>query len=372
MFEGFKDFEKNRIIRIGAAFVAFFLVINVIVDFMLPSYVTLSRASEILLDDNVCNFAAKDFSDIEKMLLQDTKPKIFLLGDSISYGIGIENEKGAISGYIRETQSDYSVYNLASCGGKPLDYYLWIQYLNNLSKRADYDSSQDIYVIQYNYKWFNVDNGELADRISQKKTLMRFDEYIDDEIRKKIDFYPTFFDKFGTILNDNIPVAANRVKLMALIFHEKSKEDLIKHIFYGKPEANSLEYKQKYWRDKKEMSNFNCKITYSANKWDVEKNFNFMIYVKTSALLDSLGKNALIYLPAYNYELTKKCQANQVFEENIQLFLEIASAKNIMVDSFVNVVDEKNFLDDMHLNVVGNEVLAHNISQQINENFKTQ
>jgi hypothetical protein len=373
MFEGLKDFQKNRIIRIGAAFVAFFLVINVGVDLALPSYVDLSRASEILLDDNVCNFAAKDFVDIEKMILQDSKPKIFILGDSVSYGIGVGIEKETISGYLRVMQADYSVYNLASCGGKPLDYYLWIKYLNDLSESADYDETDDIYVIQYNYKWFNVDNGGFSDRISQKEILTHFDQYIDDEIREEIGFYPTFFDKFGAILNNNIPVAANRMKLMALIFNEKSKEDFIKHVFYGKPETNSLEYKQQYWRDKKEMANFNCKITYSANSWDVVQNFNFMMYVQTVYMLDSLGENALIYLPAYNYELTKKCQTNPDFEQNVADFLGItAPMKNIIGDAMIRDVDEKNFLDDMHLNAEGNEVLANNISRQIDRVFKTQ
>ncbi|MBU1445695.1 hypothetical protein KKD70_00325 [Patescibacteria group bacterium] len=340
-----------------------------VVYFALSSYAEVGRASEILLDDNVCNFASKDFSDIENMLLADTKPKIFILGDSISYGIGVASEKETISGYLRELHPEYSVYNLASCGGKSLDYYLWIQYLNDLAERVNYDVSNDIYVIQYNYKWFNIDNGDFSDRISQKRILMHFDKYIDDEISKELDFYPTFFDKFGTFLNDTIPVASNRTKLIGLFLNEKSKEDFIKHVFYGRPETNSFEYKQQYWKDKEEMANFNCKITYSSNQWNAENNFNFMIYEKTIALLDNLDKNALIYLPAYNYELTKKCQENPAFEQNIAKFLSIAtSVDNITGDAMIGGVDEKNFLDDMHLNAEGNAILAQLISHKISKN----
>ena len=98
---------KNRIFRIGISFLITFIVINVAVEFLLPSYKNTLRASEILLGENVCNFDVKDFSDIEKMLKKDDKDKYILLGDSVMYGIGVEDESQTIAGFARADYLEY-------------------------------------------------------------------------------------------------------------------------------------------------------------------------------------------------------------------------------------------------------------------------
>ena len=107
--------KSHRIKWIGITFLVSFIFINVFVDTALPSYNDSGRASEILLDDNVCNFADKDFKDIEGRIdLIDSKAgeNIFFLGDSVSYGIGVESESEAVSGYLDELNPDH-IFNLS-------------------------------------------------------------------------------------------------------------------------------------------------------------------------------------------------------------------------------------------------------------------
>ena len=357
MFEGSLKLTRARIFRIFAFTAIFFVAINIAVSFALPSFVDLKRASEQLLSDNVCNFALADFADINTMMESDEKKKIILLGDSVSFGIGVENESESVSGYLRKNFPDYSVYNLSSCGSKPLDYYFWI----NRFKKED-----AIFVIQYNYKWFAVDNGELEERVSQKKILTEFDKYVDDEIQKWLGDAVTIGDKASHILTKNIPVAANRTKLFAAFLNEKSKEDFVAHVFFGKPETQSMAYKQQYWKDKEEMKSYNCKIYYPVQLWDVEKNFNFAMYMKTLEFVKGESLNTVVILPPYNGTLLKKCM-NTGFEENISQFIEKAQEKGIKAVSFAGLVDEKYFLDDMHLNAEGNRQFADLLSKEITQ-----
>ena len=353
MFNGVYKLEAKRIYRIGISFVVFFVGLNVLVETGLSSYDDTLRASEILLDDNVCNFAEEDFSDIEGEISSDPNPKIFLMGDSVSYGIGVEEESESVSGYLRELYPEYSVYNLSSCGSKPLDYYLWSRYLAEVDPNPD-----NICLIQYNYKWFNADNGELEDRVSQKRMLFNFKEYVDGEM------HPSDFESLKAMIAGAVPVYANKTKLFATIFNEKSKEDFIEHTFFGKPPQKTFAHKSQNWREKDEMKNFNCKIAYSGSEWDPEENFNFSVYLKTLDFLKEQSVKALVFLPAYNYELTKKCQ-NTGFEENVDLFASEALARNITTASFNPAIDESYFLDDMHLSESGNKLFAEEIADYI-------
>lgn len=361
MFDSVRNLETKRILRIGAAFLIFFAAINIYIGSALPSYSSTLRASEKLLKDNVCNFAYKDFTDIKLSLASDEKPKIFLLGDSISYGIGVKEEKNSVSGYLRDLNEDYSVYNLSSCGSKPLDYYLWISYLTE-----NFKDRENIYVIQYNYKWFNADSYRLEDKISQKRVLLYFNEYVNEHIRESLKYSPGVFERLDYGIDSVLPVSANKIKLFATIFNEKSKEKFVENLFFGSPEKESFEYKTKYWRGKNEMKTFNCKISYGSNIWDEETNFNYQIYLKTLELLSENNQKALTFMPPYNKELTKKCQ-NGVFEKNIENFVNDAEKKEINTASFINLVNEEKFLDDMHTNEKGNKELAEAITEYINK-----
>lgn len=355
MFEKSLTFSRERIIRIFTFAAIFFVLINVAVAFAVSSYANTKRASEQLLADNVCNFAISDFDEIEKLVSQDNKKKIFILGDSISFGIGVEDESDSVSGYLREMNPDYSVYNLSSCGSKPLDYYFWINRLK------DEDA---IFVVQYNYKWFATDNGKLEDRVSQKKILTEFNEYIDDDINKWLEGPVTYLDKLSHFLTKNIPAAADRTKIFAAILNEKSKEDFMEHVFFGKPETQNMAYKKQYWRDKDKMKSFNCKISYPSQLWDSERNFNVAMYEKTLKLIEDKNLNAVVLMPAYNTQLLNKC-IKAGFEENISEFQKMAEEKRIKAVSFVNSIDEKYFLDDMHLNAQGNNQFAQLISKEL-------
>ncbi|MBA4337112.1 hypothetical protein C0416_05085 [bacterium] len=357
MFEKSLTFSRARILRIFAFTALFFVTINIAVSLALPSFVDLKRASEQLLSDNVCNFALEDFADINRMITNDKQKKIILLGDSVFFGIGVENESESVSGYLHEMFPDYSVYNLSSCGSKPLDYYFWI----NRFKEEDV-----IFVVQYNYKWFAIDNGSLEERVSQKKILTEFDEYMDEEIQKWLGNAVTIGDKASHFLTKNIPVAANRTKLFAAILDEKSKEDFVGHVFFGKPEAQNMAYKQQYWKDKEEMKSYNCKIYYPAQLWDAERNFNFAMYIKTLEFIQGEGLNVVVLMPPYNGTLLKKCM-NAGFEENISRFAGKAQEKGIKSVSFAGLVDEKYFLDDMHLNAEGNKQFADLINKEIKQ-----
>lgn len=352
MFNVLNKFSAARIYRIGISFVLSFIVINIAVSALLPSYENIGRASEILLDDNVCNFVEKDFQDIEKKILNDDKQKIFLLGDSISYGIGVKDESQAISGYLQYNYSFKSVYNLASCGSKPLDYYLWVKYLSSIDPRDD-----SIYLIQYNYKWFNVDNGKLEDRLSQKRIAYRFLEYLDDETAEDLGFRPSFFEDIGNSLSSTIPVSSNKLKLFAAITKQKSKEDFIESVVFGKDGKKTFKYKSQNWQEKQETRIFNCKIAYSKNEWNPEENFNLRTYQNTLEIINERELNALVFLPAYNNELIKKCQ-NDTFESNVTWFLTEAKKHSVQTASYVNLIDESHFLDDMHLDFEGNRKLV--------------
>lgn len=348
MFEKSLTFSRVRIIRIFAFTALFFIIINVVVSFALPSFNQTKRASEVLLADNVCNFALDDFADIDKMIALDDKKKIVLLGDSVFYGIGVENESEAVSGYLREMFPESSVYNLSSCGSKPLDYYFWINRLK------DEDA---IFVVQYNYKWFAIDNNKLEDRVSQKKILTEFDKYTDEEV--------ALADKASHFLTKNIPVAANRTKLFAELLNEKTKEDFVEHLFFGKPKTQDMAYKQQYWGDKDEMKSFNCKISYTSQPWDAERNFNVAMYEKTLTFIDDEDLNAIVLMPPYNNELLKKCM-KAGFDENISQFQIKAEEKDIKAISLISSIDEKYFLDDMHFNSDGNMQLAELIFKELN------
>jgi hypothetical protein len=355
MFEKSLTFSRARIIRIFAFTAFFFITINFVVALNMPSFKDTGRASEQLLADSVCNFALTDFADINQMIEQDEKEKIVLLGDSVFFGIGVEDEAEAVSGYLREMYPESSIYNLASCGSKPLDYYFWINRLK---------AENATFVLQYNYKWFATDNGELFDRVSQKKILTEFNEYIDDEISKWFEESVTYPDKMSHLLTKNIPVAANRTKLFAAILNEKTKEDFVDHLFFGKPETQSMAYKQQYWKDKDAMKSFNCKITYSSQLWDSEKNFNVAMYEKTLQFIEEENLDAIVLMPAYNNLLLKKCM-KVGFEENVMQIQKKAEEKGIKAVLFVNSIDEKHFLDDMHLNAQGNKELANLISKEL-------
>jgi hypothetical protein len=360
MFDPVANLPKKRIYRIGASFLVAFIAVNILVGFLLPSYKSTLRASEKLLKDNVCNFSYSDFDDISLKLNSDSKPKIFLLGDSVSYGIGVMDEKNSISGFLREKMSGYSVYNLSSCGSKPLDYYLWVSYLTE-----NYKNSENIFLIQYNYKWFSLDSYRLEDKVSQKRIILHFNKYLDDEISEKLKYNPGIFERLHFGINTVLPVSANKVKLFAEMFNEKSKEELVKNLFLEASKKDSFDYKTRYWREKEEMTTFNCKISYGSAKWNPETNFNYEIYLKTLELLEKRGQKALVFMPPYNSELTKKCQG-QAFKNNIDKFLNDAGKRNINSASFTDLVDEKMFLDDMHLSKEGNLNVASQLSQIIN------
>lgn len=355
MFEKSLTFSRSRITRIFVFAAIFFVVINAVVGFAVPSFKDVGRASEQLLASNVCNFALTDFANINRMIEQDKKEKIVLLGDSVFFGIGVEDESESVSGYLREMYPDKSIYNLSSCGSKPLDYYFWINRLKD---------ENATFVIQYNYKWFATDNEKLSDRVSQKRILTEFNEYVDEEISGKLKESVTYSDKMSHFLTKNIPVAANRTKLFAAFLNEKSKEDFVEHVFFGKPETQDMAYKQQYWMDKDEMKSFNCKITYSSQLWDAENNFNVSMYEKTLNFIDKNDLEAIVLMPAYNQMLLKKCM-KAGFEENVSQFVEKADDKGIKAVSFTNSIDEKYFLDDMHLNAEGNKELANLISQEL-------
>ncbi len=361
MFENINAFSSKRIYRIAGFSIIFFIAINIAVFAIISSYSQTSRASEILPDNNVCNFAFEDFNDVEKLITEDQKSKIFLLGDSVSYGIGVADESESVTGYLRKMHPEYSVYNLSSCGSKPLDYYLWTRYLTELDPNSD-----NVFVIQYNYKWFNGNSGKLKDKISQKRILFEFNKYLDDEIRDGLEFYPRYFEQISHSLEKSIPVSANKTKLFAAIFNEKSKEDFIKHLFFGKPERNSFEYKQKQWNEKDEMRSFNCKIAYSATEWNPKNNFNFDVYLKTLAFIEKNDVNAIVFLPPYNQELVRKC-SNEKFNRNVYKFLINADNRDVRNAEFTKAIDQSNFLDDMHLDAQGNKILAENISNSINK-----
>lgn len=360
MFDPIEKFPKKRIFRVVIVFIIAFVAINIFIDKALPSYGSTLRASEKLLKDNVCNFVHKDFRDIRLSLAVDEKPKIFLLGDSISYGIGVENEQESISGFLRDFSDEYSVYNLSSCGSKPLDYHLWISYL--LENHSD---GGNIFVIQYNYKWFNLVSHNLEDKVSQKRTLLHFDKYLDDEILTTLGHVPGFFERLKYNIDAVLPASSNRIKLFAALFNEKSKENIIENIFFKPSEKDTFKYKIRYWREKDEMKSFNCMISYAGTKWDAETNFNYNIYSKTLNLLGKNNQKAFVFMPPYNYELTRRCRT-EAFYKNIDEFLEKAQESNVSSASLIDLVDEEHFLDDMHLNSQGNENVASKISQYIN------
>lgn len=355
MFEKSLKFSGERIVRIFAFTALFFIAINTAVGFALPTYNDLGRASEQLLADNVCNFALSDFADVDRMIANDEKEKIVLLGDSVFFGIGVENESESVSGYLREMYPERSVYNLSSCGSKPLDYYFWMNRLKD---------ENAVFVIQYNYKWFATDNGNLEDRVSQKKILTEFDEYIDEDIYNWLGKPVTIADKASHYLSKNIPAAANRTKLFASILNEKSKEDFVEHVFFGKPETQDMAYKKQYWKDKNEMRAFNCKIAYTSQLWDAEKNFNVAMYEKILEYIDVENLNAIVLMPPYNDQLLGKCM-KAGFDENISKFKNMAQERGVEAFLFTTSINEKFFLDDMHLNAEGNKQLADLISKEL-------
>ncbi len=355
MFEKSLELSCKRIIRIFVFAALFFVLINVVVDFSIPSFSQTKRASEVLLAQNVCNFALDDFADIQKMIKNDGKKKIILLGDSIFYGIGVYKESDSVSGYLRKIFPGYSVYNLSSCGSKPLDYYFW------LNRLKDEDA---IFIVQYNYKWFSTDNKKPSDRVSQKKILTEFENYIDEETYEKLGVSVSLLDKMSHFLTKSIPIAASRTKLFATILGEKSKEDFIEHMFFGTPKNKTMAYKQQYWRDKDEIKTFNCKISYKNKSWSESENFNLYMYEKTLKFVNNNNLNVVVLLPPYNSELIKKCMKD-AFNKNVTWFLDKAVQNGIKSASFIENIDEKYFLDDMHLNADGNRQLAQLISKKI-------
>ncbi|MBD3156490.1 hypothetical protein GF369_01550 [Candidatus Peregrinibacteria bacterium] len=355
MFEQSSTVSHKRIIRIFVCAAAFFILINAGISVFIPSYEQTGRASEMLLSNNVCNFSLADFSDIDNMLAHDTKRKIIILGDSVAYGIGVEHEAQSISGYIRNALPDYSVYNLSSCGSKPLDYYLW------LKKLKDEDA---LFLIQYNYKWFATDNGELRDRVSQKRLLTQFNEYVDESVRKSIGNHVTHMDIVSHTVSRLIPAASHKTSLFVHFFNEKSKEDVIEHLFFGKPEKQSMAYKKRYWKEKDEMKRFNCAISYPNQLWDAERNVNVALYQVTLAFIEENNLDAHVIMPPYNQELVDRCMKTS-FRENVQWFIDEASRRGVESSAYIDSVDERYFLDDMHLNSEGNNQLATMIINDI-------
>lgn len=355
MFEKSSTVSHDRIIRIFVFAALFFICINVAISFAVPSYEQTRRASEILLADSVCNFSLKDFSDIDRMLARDDKKKIIILGDSIAYGIGVKKEEESISGYMRKLMPDYSVYNLSSCGSKPLDYYFW------LKKLKDEDAH---FIIQYNYKWFATDNGDLRDRISQKRILTQFNEYTDREVGDIVGEHVTYMDIVSHSFTQFIPAASRRTSLFSIFFNEKSKEDLLKHLFFGKPETKTMEYKQQYWKEKDEMKNFNCAISYPNQLWDSKLNANIVLYQLTLDFINEHSINAHVVMPSYNQELIGRCIKTS-FKENMKWFADEASKRNVEALIYTDAVDERYFLDAMHLNSEGNKKLATMIANDV-------
>ena len=154
---------------------------------------------------------------------------MFLLGDSISYGISAltPDESESISGYLQRIHPDYFVMNLSSCGSKPLDYYLWIRYLSKQDSNPE-----NTYIVQYNYKWFAVDNGNIEDRVSQQRVLDHFWNYLDEDLKERLSISFSFFGQMRDYISEKIPVSAEKTQLFALFFHAKSKEDVIRNLFY--------------------------------------------------------------------------------------------------------------------------------------------
>jgi len=97
MFEKSLKLEKKRIIRIGISFVIFFVLLNVVVAYALPSFNQTLRASEILLDQNVCNFTEKDFKEIEYLVKNEEKPKIDPKAKAIAIGYPPAGKSGIAS-----------------------------------------------------------------------------------------------------------------------------------------------------------------------------------------------------------------------------------------------------------------------------------
>ncbi len=341
MFEKAAKFSTKRIITILISFVVTFIVINIVVHYALPSYKSTLRASEMLLESNLCNFSDKDFADIEYMIKNDKKPKAFILGDSITYGIGQENEEDTYAALLRDS---YSVYNLSSCGSKPLDYYLWVKYLIEL------DNENSVFIIQYNYKWFNADSNRLKDRISQKRILFQFNKYLTTEIREKLDYHPSYIDNFASFLEKEIPVVSNRTKLFATIFKEKSKEEVVEHLFFGKPEKQNMEYKR-----------YNCKIEFGTKEWDEKENFNYWIYLQTIQAIEAAKHEGLIFLPAYNQKLISKCSDSQAYLDNVNKFYDAAT--NLQPPLKFDL-DDKYFLDEMHLTDEGHKAFYEALNSE--------
>jgi hypothetical protein len=325
---------KSRIIRIGISFLITFIVINVAVEFFLPSYKNTLRASEILLGENVCNFDIKDFLDIEEMLKNDEKDKIIILGDSVAYGIAVADESDTVSGITRKRHSEYSVYNLSSCGSKPLDFYLWIQYLNDLDLEGE-----NLFIIQYNYKSLNNNGDDLEDRISQKLILEKFNDYHDEDA-SQIDFF----------LKKYIPVYGHKNKLFIQLFGAKNVKNLI-----NKNEKNTFEYKSKPWFEKDEYKNFKCKIAYGENEWD-EDDYNYQTYLKTIDFIDNENLHVTILIPSYNYSLIRKC-ADDKYYENWQKIRDAAKKTDNVEVMAVLGVNDNAFIDDVHLRAENNDFL---------------
>jgi len=350
MFEKILQFPRERIYRIGISFVLFFILINICVYAYLPSFKQTGRASEFFLDINICNFSDKDLSEIENLIKNDTKDKIFLLGDSIMYGIGIE-EKQSVSGNLRSVQNKYSVYNLSVCGAKPLDFLLWIQYLNEIEP-----GNKNIYLVQYNYKWFGLGEDKIENVISQKKTLQYFKDYLSEDLKTDLNFNPNWFNNFTYFVEKNIPVVSSKTTLFALIFRERSKEDLIKHVFFGGNIKPSFEEKKK---------NFNCRIDYASGVWEAD-DFNYKIYLKTLDFINKNQLNALVFIPAYNEQITGKCQ-DEKFQYNLNKFIDDAEVKNVTSAVFVKDIPPELFLDDMHLTEEGSKNFAEKIFSKISQ-----
>lgn len=355
MFKQSSTVSRKRIIRIFVCAAVFFIGINAGIGAFIPSYEQIRRASEMVLSDNVCNFSLADFSDIDNMLAHDRKQKVIILGDSVAYGIGVEDEEQAISGYMRDAMPDYSVYNLSSCGSKPLDYYLWLNKLKN---------EDALFLIQYNYKWFATDNGALRDRVSQKRVLTQFNAYVDDTVREIIGDQVTYMDTVSHTISRLIPAASRKTSLFAYFFNEKSKEDVIEHLFFGRPEKQSMTYKKRYWKEKDEMKRFNCGISYPNQLWDAERNANVALYQTTLDFIEENNLDARVIMPPYNQELVGRCMKTS-FTENVQWFVDEASKRGIESSVYVDSVDERYFLDDMHLNPEGNKRLATMILNDI-------
>ncbi|MBN1494904.1 hypothetical protein JW911_04185 [Candidatus Peregrinibacteria bacterium] len=349
MFDKTLTFPRERIVRIGVGFVLFFVIINLAVYFFLPSYKHNLRASEFFLDINICNFSDKDIDEISDLVKNTHQPKIFLLGDSITYGIGTD-EKESISGYLRANKPDYAVFNLSVCGAKPLDFYLWINYLDKIDP-----GSQNIYLVQYNYKWFPFKDDTLENYISQKKTLYRFSEFLNPDIANNLKFNPGGFDYFKYHIQTFIPVVSNKDRLFALLFRERSKEDLMRHLFFGAKVKPSFEDKKK---------NFNCRIDYSSATWNAGTDFNYEIYLKTLAYINQNNINAVVYLPAYNSDLVSRCR-DENFNLNIDHFIADAALFNVKAFDFTEKLSSEYFLDDMHLTQKGGSEFAQILSEKL-------